>query len=132
MTNPEGVGGAQGPAKVQLLADLGSCLAEWSRALSHGAQPSHPNMAWLRGFSAHLLPHFNAVGLGGIAAHLGELLRRVDAQGAAGDVREPLQALSHLSEQARRSLTLGEQAQLARAVSTPKAAGISAPAAPAG
>ncbi|HEY8944006.1 MAG TPA: transglycosylase SLT domain-containing protein, partial [Polyangiaceae bacterium] len=116
MSTPENASGSGAPGadRVRLLIDLGACLAAWRRALAQGVRPSNPEIAGLRGLSADLQARLPAVGFGGIAVHLRELVRRYDAWGAAGDVRESIEALLHLSEQARLSLTPHEQALLDR------------------
>jgi hypothetical protein len=120
MSTPEGAGGAPRLDRVHLLVNLGGCLAGWQRALAQGTEPGDPSMTGLRGFSADLRSRLPAVGFGGIAYHLGELMRRFDARGSAGDLREPLDALFDLSEQARLTLTAHEQALLARTSSAPQ------------
>lgn len=106
--------GAPGPERVRLLMDLAACLAAWRRSLAQGVRPSDPSVAGLRGLTGELQAQLPRVGFGGIAFHLGELVKRYDAWGAQGDVREPMDALAHLSEQARLSLSPNEQAQLTR------------------
>lgn len=124
MSTPEdarGAGGESGPDRVQILVDLGACLSAWRRAFAQGVRPSEPSLAGLRRLSAELQGRLPAVGFGGIAVHLRELVRRFDASGAVGNVREPLEAVLELSEQARALLTPREQALLARGGSAPEA-----------
>lgn len=110
MSNPAGVGGGPEPVRARMLHQLGSCLAEWHRALAQGGRPAHPNLQWLRDFSLHLQPQLGPVGFGGIAFHLNELIRRAAAAGTSGDPRESLHALFELMDQARGSLSPEELA----------------------
>jgi hypothetical protein len=120
MSNPVGVGDGHGPVGSQLLTELANCLAEWQRAFAQGSQPVHPQLAGLRDFSAKLIQPLRAADFGGAAAHLNELMRRVDAGGIVGDPRESLGALLQLLEQARGALQLDARAGQAQRSSYPQ------------
>ena len=116
MSNPLGDGTAPGTGRAQILVELERCLAEWHRALTQGVRPDQSNLVLLRGATSRIQPQLIEAGFGGIAVHLGELMRRFDVAGS-GDARESLQALSELSEHARHSLTHEEETLFARLVS---------------
>lgn len=97
---------------VQLLGDLGACLAAWSRAQAASAPAQDPHVVALRNATLGLRGQLGGLGFGGITAHLDALLRRVDHEGRVADVSPILVALADLSAQAQSTLTAEERARL--------------------
>lgn len=104
MSRPLAASGTPLPERVRLLSEVGANLAPLHRAMTTGSVPTSAELAALRRVGVELSGPLEASGLGGLAVHLREFVRRLDAQGAAGDVREPLVPLAALLEQAQRSV----------------------------
>ncbi len=91
----------------RLHGELTSALAEWTQLMGRSARPNDPAALRLATTAAELSARARAVGFGGIAVHLGELVTRF----RAGDpsARESLEVVTHLAQQAWYELTPAEQ-----------------------